>query len=193
MKRPITALAAALCLSPVAAFAQDADDWEFVEDPAQELTLAVVRYDGGQSIIAQCQRGRLVLLLTGLPEGGEMLRLAATRADGRAVAQRMDAGSRARDVPQRHAGARGALPARRRRLRRPLRQRGGDTCQRDVRPAGPVRQPGKGADRLRLGAGGRPGSPGRGRCLSRPSERSARAATLSGPPCAGARGQLRRP
>lgn len=88
MKRPITALAVALCLSPVAAFAQDADDWEFVEDPARELTLAAVRYDGGQSIIAQCQRGRLVVLLTGLPEGGEMLRLAATRADGRVAAQR---------------------------------------------------------------------------------------------------------
>jgi hypothetical protein len=59
-----------------------------VEDPAQELTLAAVRYDGGQSIIAQCQQGRLVLLLTGLPEGEEMLQLAATRADGRAAAQR---------------------------------------------------------------------------------------------------------
>ena len=84
----VAALCAILCAGPGAAFAQDEDDWELVEDPAQELTLAAVRYDGGQSIIAQCQRGRLVLVMTGLPESGELLRLAATRADGRAAAQR---------------------------------------------------------------------------------------------------------
>ena len=88
MKLAVAAsLCALACTAGQAVPVQD-DDWEFAEDPAQELTLAAVRYDGGQSIIAQCQQGRLVLLLTGLPEGEEMLRLAATRADGRAVAQR---------------------------------------------------------------------------------------------------------
>ncbi len=88
MRKPVAALLVALmCSAGQAALAQD-DDWEFVEDPAQELTLAAVRYDGGQSIMAQCQRGRLILLLTGLPDGAEMLRLAATRTDGRAAAQR---------------------------------------------------------------------------------------------------------
>lgn len=89
MRRILTAaLCAVLGAGQATAAAPQDDDWEFVEDPAQELTLAAVRYDGGQSIMAQCQRGRLVLLLTGLPEGEEMLRLAATRADGRAAAQR---------------------------------------------------------------------------------------------------------
>lgn len=83
----VASLCALTCAAGQAAPVHD-DDWEFVEDPAQELTLAAVRYDGGQSIIAQCQRGRLVLVLTGLPEGEEMLRLGATRADGRATAQR---------------------------------------------------------------------------------------------------------
>lgn len=88
MKLAVAAsLCALACAGGQAAPVQD-DDWEFVEDPAQELTLAAVRYEGGQSILAQCQRGRLVLLLTGLPEGEEMLRVAASRADGRVTAQR---------------------------------------------------------------------------------------------------------
>lgn len=81
------AACAVLCAGPAAAFAPQDDDWELAEDPAQELTVAAVRYDGGQMIVAQCRRGGLTLVVTGLPEGGEMLRLAATRADGRAAAQ----------------------------------------------------------------------------------------------------------
>ena len=83
----VASLCALMYAAGQAAPVQD-DDWELVEDPAQELTLAAVRYDGGQSIIAQCQQGRLVLILTGLPEGEERLQLAATRADGRAATQR---------------------------------------------------------------------------------------------------------
>ncbi len=83
----VASLCALVCGAGQAAPVHD-DDWELVEDPAQELTLAAVRYDGGQSIIAQCQRGRLMLFLAGLPEGEEMLLLTATRADGRAGAQR---------------------------------------------------------------------------------------------------------
>ena len=88
MKLAVAAsLCALACAGGQAAPVED-DDWELVEDPAQELTLAAVRYDGGQSILAQCQRGRLVLLLTGLPESEEMVLVAATRADGRATTQR---------------------------------------------------------------------------------------------------------
>lgn len=87
MKRLLTvALCAVLCAGPAAAMPQD-DDWELTEDPAQQLTMAAVRYEGGQAIIAQCQRGRLVVLIAGLPEGEEILRLAATRPDGRTAAQ----------------------------------------------------------------------------------------------------------
>lgn len=88
MMLAVVALLGALAFAAGQASPVQDDDWEFVEDPAQELTLAAARYDGGQSIIAQCQRGRLVLILTGLPEGEDMLRLAATRADGRAAVQR---------------------------------------------------------------------------------------------------------
>lgn len=87
MKRLLTvALCAMLCAGPAVAAPQD-DDWELTEDPAQQLTMAAVRYEGGQAIIAQCQRGRLVLLIAGLPRGEEILRLGATRSDGRTAAQ----------------------------------------------------------------------------------------------------------
>ena len=45
-------LCALACVAGQAAPVQD-DDWEFVEDPAQELILAAVRYERGPSIIAQ--------------------------------------------------------------------------------------------------------------------------------------------
>lgn len=80
--------AVALALSAVHAGAQETgDDWEFAEDAASGATVAMVRYDGGQAIVAQCQQGRLVLLMTGLPAGDDMLRLGARRSDGRAAAQ----------------------------------------------------------------------------------------------------------
>lgn len=83
----VAALSAVLCLGSTGASAQEDDDWEFAEVPAQQLTVAAARYEGGQMIVAQCRRGGLTLVVTGLPEGEEMLRLAATRADGRAAAQ----------------------------------------------------------------------------------------------------------
>jgi len=87
MKTAIVAsLCALMCVTGPAAAAQD-DDWEFAEDTAQQLTVAAARYDGGQMIVAQCRRGGLTLVITGLPEGEGMLRLAATRADGRSASQ----------------------------------------------------------------------------------------------------------
>lgn len=87
MKRMlVAALCAPLCAGLGAAGPQD-DDWEFAEDPAQQLTVAAARYDGGQMIVAQCRGGGLTLVVTGLPEGAEMLSLAASRGDGRAADQ----------------------------------------------------------------------------------------------------------
>lgn len=87
MKTAIAAAAVCVVLCSAGQAAAQEDDWEFAEDPAQELTLAAVRYEGGQMILAQCQSGALTLAVTGLPESPEMLRLAATRADGRAANQ----------------------------------------------------------------------------------------------------------
>ncbi|MDP3378070.1 MAG: hypothetical protein Q8S53_06870 [Brevundimonas sp.] len=84
-----TAIAAAVCAvlcSAGQAAAQDSD-WDFFEDPARELTQAAVQYAGGQTIAAQCLQGGLTLVITGLPEGTEMLRMSATRADGRSADQ----------------------------------------------------------------------------------------------------------
>jgi hypothetical protein len=75
----------ALCLAP--AWAVSDDDWELAHDPSQELTIAAVRYEGGQAIVAQCQRGRLVVMITGLPPQEDLLRLTAKRADGRSSTQ----------------------------------------------------------------------------------------------------------
>ena len=87
MKRMlVAALCAPLCVGLGAAAPQD-DAWEFAEDAAQELTVAAVRYDGGQMIVAQCRRGGLTLVVAGLPASAEMLRLAASRSDGRAADQ----------------------------------------------------------------------------------------------------------
>ncbi|MBL0948996.1 hypothetical protein [Brevundimonas sp.] len=84
-----TAIAAAVCavLCSTGQAAAQEDDWEFAEDPAEELTVAAARYEGGQMIVAQCRRGGLTLVVTGLPESPQMLRLSATRADGRAAEQ----------------------------------------------------------------------------------------------------------
>lgn len=80
MKRVLTGL---LCLGLAGpAFAQD--DWEYQEDPAQNLYVAVSRYDGGRALIAQCRNGELKLAIAGLPGAGEGRRTVhATRADGR--------------------------------------------------------------------------------------------------------------
>jgi len=64
------------------ASAQD-DDWEFQQDPARNIAIAVARYDGGQMIVVQCRDNKLTAVLTGLPASTDGLHLSATRADGR--------------------------------------------------------------------------------------------------------------
>lgn len=64
------------------AAAQTGDDWEFAEDAARDLSVAAVRFDGGQAIIAQCSAGELKIALQGMPERlGPSHRLRAERAD----------------------------------------------------------------------------------------------------------------
>lgn len=83
MKRSITALAAALCLGPTPAVAQDADDWAFV-DTEEHGMIAITEFAGGQAILAQCRDGELKVMLTGLPPTTERARnVEASRADGR--------------------------------------------------------------------------------------------------------------
>lgn len=87
MKRPITALAAALSLGPGPALAQDADDWAFVETEEHGM-IAITEFAGGQAILAQCRDGELKVMLTGLPPTTERARnVEASRADGRRSAQ----------------------------------------------------------------------------------------------------------
>lgn len=69
-----------------AAVAQD-DDWEFQEDSARRISVAVARYEAGQMIIVQCREGSLAAVLMGLPPSDEALTLNAVRADGRRVSQ----------------------------------------------------------------------------------------------------------
>jgi hypothetical protein len=80
------ALCAILCAGPTAALAQDGDDWEFQEDPARNLSVAAVRYDGGSSVIVLCREGVLTTVLTGLPTANR-IELLAERADGRGDSQ----------------------------------------------------------------------------------------------------------
>lgn len=81
----VAALCALLSAAPTAAFAQD-DDWEFAEDPARNLTVAAVRYDGGTSLVVLCRDGALTTVVTGLPSA-DRIELAARRADGRSDTQ----------------------------------------------------------------------------------------------------------
>lgn len=78
----IVALCAVFCAGPTAALAQDEDDWEFEEDPARNLSVAAVRYDGGASVIVLCRDNVLTTVLTGLPTA-DRIELQASRADGR--------------------------------------------------------------------------------------------------------------
>jgi hypothetical protein len=83
MRRPTTALAAALCLAPGPAFAQQVDDWAFVETEEHGM-IAITEFAGGQAILAQCRDGELKVMLTGLPTTTERARdVQASRADGR--------------------------------------------------------------------------------------------------------------
>ncbi|WP_420478013.1 hypothetical protein [Brevundimonas sp. FT23028] len=88
MKTMLSAgLAMALGLgAATTATAQD-DDWEFQQDPAQNIAIAVTRYDAGQIIVVQCRDNRLTVVLGGLPRSTEPLELTASRADGRSDIQ----------------------------------------------------------------------------------------------------------
>lgn len=81
----LTAALNTACLTGAAsAVAQTGDDWEFAEDASRNLTIAAIRFDAGQAIIAQCSAGELKIALQGLPErAGPLHRLQAERADGR--------------------------------------------------------------------------------------------------------------
>lgn len=79
------AMAAGLGVTTAAA-AQD-DDWEFQQDPAQNIAIAVARYDAGQMIVVQCRDSKLTVVMAGLPASTEPLHLTTTRADGRADQQ----------------------------------------------------------------------------------------------------------
>jgi len=73
------------------ASAQTGDDWEFAQDAARNLSVAAVRYDGGQAIIVQCSAGELKVALQGFPERpGPLYRLRAERADGLTDVQTWD-------------------------------------------------------------------------------------------------------
>lgn len=83
MNRLIGALAMALCLAPGPGFAQDADDWAFVETEEHGM-IAITEFAGGQAILAQCRDRELKVMLTGLPTTSERARnVQASRADGR--------------------------------------------------------------------------------------------------------------
>lgn len=85
MKRWFMAVcAAALATFPAEASAQDTgDDWEFVEDASLGIVAAMVRFDGGQAIVAQCRAGELNAVLLGLPIASTWHRMLVSRADGR--------------------------------------------------------------------------------------------------------------
>lgn len=83
----VAALCVIVCAGAGAAHAQDEDDWEFQHDPAQNQTVAVVRYDAGAAIIVQCRNGALSAALVGMPAATEAIALRATRADGRSDSQ----------------------------------------------------------------------------------------------------------
>lgn len=87
MKRILTAALCAVLGAGEATAAPQDDDWEFQEDPAHNLMVAAVRYDGGAAIIVQCRAGALTAVLVGLTPSDSELELWATRADGRNDAQ----------------------------------------------------------------------------------------------------------
>lgn len=77
------AMSAASLSHAALAAAQTGDDWEFGEDATRNLSVAAVRFDGGQAIVVQCSAGELKVALQGLPERtGPSHRLQAERADG---------------------------------------------------------------------------------------------------------------
>lgn len=84
----LLAMVAGAMSVPVAAVAQEEDDWEFGEDAARELTAATVRYDAGKAVVVQCEKGDLKVVIVGLPATTTASRrLAVSRADGRSDVQ----------------------------------------------------------------------------------------------------------
>ncbi|MES2835536.1 MAG: hypothetical protein V4707_12600 [Pseudomonadota bacterium] len=81
--------AMALAVSPMTAWAQQADDdWDFAQDAATGRTVALARYEAGQMIVAECQAGVLRAALVGLPATtGTHYTVEARRADGRTDTQ----------------------------------------------------------------------------------------------------------
>lgn len=81
------AACAVFCAGPTVALAQDTDDWEFVNQPGLNQTVAAARYDGGVAIVVQCLDNALSTALVGMPAGVGGLEVQARRADGRADLQ----------------------------------------------------------------------------------------------------------
>ena len=104
MKRILTAALCALLGAgqAMAAPPQD-DDWEFQEDPAQNLTIAAVRYEAGAAIVVQCRAGALTAVMAGVTPSTTDLELQAARADGRHDAQTWAPAGAAKSSPPRQS------------------------------------------------------------------------------------------
>lgn len=83
----LAAIAVPLLLHASLSSAQDADDWEFDQNPAEGRMVAAVRYEGGAALVVQCRAGALTAVLAGLGQVDERLVLSAARADGRSDMQ----------------------------------------------------------------------------------------------------------
>lgn len=66
MSHWLAASAMALAM-PGVSLAQDAsDDWDLVEDPSQNLTMAVLAFDGGPAVAVRCLGGAFEVIVSGL-------------------------------------------------------------------------------------------------------------------------------
>jgi hypothetical protein len=84
MKLLAAAALLATVIWPSATLAQDVDDWDYGEDPAKQLSAAMVEYEGGKTILVQCLAGDLTVAIVGLPQHpSESLRAEVRRPDGR--------------------------------------------------------------------------------------------------------------
>lgn len=82
----VMAFGLALCAvaSAGSACAQETDDWEYGENPANQLSAAVTRYDTGHAFVVQCRAGELSVMVSGIPVGdAETRELDVVRTDGR--------------------------------------------------------------------------------------------------------------
>ncbi|MFN3816891.1 hypothetical protein [Brevundimonas sp.] len=68
------ALATVVALVATTAAAQDTADWDFVVDPEQDLTAAIVAYEGGLGVFARCKDGAFHLMVTGLAPEDDVTR-----------------------------------------------------------------------------------------------------------------------